>query len=172
MMNEKYEMSSFEVKIKNDTPYFHNAWNECKQPLYRHANNYMKQKQKPLTNRVGCEFTIYKIKDNMDEMVDFSTTSVEEVKIKEIVEQTYFGYLKGEFTHDLTCTCLDLNVSTKHMSIYTSEEMKKAILPPDYDTESQIEHELYKKMLDVIDKVKGSEWTIYRFNLFYYIVYK
>ena len=61
-------MPSYEVIIKRDTLYFDIAWNACKQPLYKYAKNYMEKQQKPLKLRVGCEFTIIKVKELREDM--------------------------------------------------------------------------------------------------------
>ena len=60
MKNIDSMMPSFEVIIKRDTTYFNIAWNECKQPVYKYAKNYMGKQQKPLKIRVGYEFAFFK----------------------------------------------------------------------------------------------------------------
>ena len=41
----------------------------------------MEKRQKPLKIRVGCEFTIFKMKDGHDDMINFLTTNIYEEKI-------------------------------------------------------------------------------------------
>ena len=56
----------------------------------------------------------------------------------------------------------ELNISTKHISAYTSEAMKETIL--------SLEDELHSKIIDAIDKAQGSGWSIYQFNKMYIVL--
>ena len=47
------------------------AWHECKRPVYRYARQYMEKRQKPLTQIVGGEFTMFKVKQLHDNMSIF-----------------------------------------------------------------------------------------------------
>ena len=95
----------------------------------------------------------------------FLTTSIEEQEIHEIVGAPITAALEGEgrayegYIHIF----LNLNVSTKNMSVYTPETMKESVL--------SLETELYTKIMETIDKVKGSGWSIYRFNKIYIVLH-
>ena len=86
-------------------------------------------------------------------------------EIEEIVGTPFEEALQGEgrvfegYTHRF----ISLNVSTKHISAYTPETVKEAIL--------SLEDELYNKIMSTIDKVKGSGWSIYRFNKMYSVLH-
>ena len=85
----------------------------------------MEKRQKPLKIRVGCEFTIFKVKEGDDYMTNFLTTSFYE-ETNEIVGTPKTAVLEDEdrayqgYTHIF----IDLNVSTKTMNVYTPETMK------------------------------------------------
>ena len=58
---------------------------------------------------------------------------------------------------------INLNVSTKNSSVYTPESMKEAI--------SSLEDELFSKIMNPTGKVRGSGWTLYRYNKLYSVVH-
>ena len=81
MENEVSEMPYYEIIIKRDYVAFYKVWDEYKQPLYRYGRQYMEKRQKPLLIRIGCEVTIFKLKEFHDDMTNFVTTSINEEKI-------------------------------------------------------------------------------------------
>jgi hypothetical protein len=58
---------------------------------------------------------------------------------------------------------LELNASTTNISVYTPETLKEIVL--------SLETELIQKMNDVMNKVSGSGWAIYRYNKMYSILH-
>ena len=125
----------------------------------------MEKRQKPLLVRVGCELTIFKLKEGGDDMTNFLTTSITTRKIDEIVGTPKKAILEGEdrafegYMH----ICITLNVSTKNLSVYTPETMKASVL--------SLETELKPTNDDTIEKVKGSGWSMYRFNKMYSVLH-
>ena len=98
-------MPSYEVILKRDYQHFYKAWDECKQPLYINSRYYIEQQQKPLRVRIGCEFTIYKIKAIHDDMTIFLYDD----------EGDDISAIVGD-THD--CNLYGPNACFKHCTIY------------------------------------------------------
>jgi hypothetical protein len=123
-------MPSYEIIIKNNYFEFEDVWNESYRLLYRNARAYMEQHQKPLKVRIGVDFTIYKpipLEDGGMSM-DFLNDDEDEVKYKNKIEEIKYKFIKNykmEFQKPKNHIYVDLNVSTKNISVYTPETMKE-----------------------------------------------
>ena len=144
--NAESEMPSYEVIIKHiystDCSI---VWGIRKIPLYRHAGQYTNKKHKPLKVVVGCDFTLFKPKPRGDMNMFFFNDDEEST-----------ASVRGNYM------CKNLNVSTKHIRVYTPETLKETILSS--------EDELDKKITKAIEDAGGSGWTIYQFNKLYIVL--
>jgi hypothetical protein len=85
----------------------------------------MENQQKPLTLRIGVEFTIYKCKEMHNKDLTEFLDDDDGDAIDEIVGDIYEGKLYKDKLHDNpNCIFMKLNVSTKNIPVYTSESMK------------------------------------------------
>ncbi len=99
-------MLSSEIIIKRHTTDCSIVWDGSNIPVYRYARSHMEKQQKPLKVVVGCDFTICKPKPKGDMNIEFLNDD----------EEANEGY-RGNYTF------MDLNVSTKNMSVYTPDTM-------------------------------------------------
>jgi hypothetical protein len=164
-------MPSYEIIINRNYNDFSKVWNECKRLLYINSRVYMEKQQKPVKLRIGVEFTIVKHKradeidiDFLNEEGYYDEDDEEHAPKKEktINSDIIYG-IDMLYKNETNYIYLKLNASTTNISVYTPETMKEIVL--------SLETELIKKMEDVMNKVKGSGWAIYRYNKMYSILH-
>jgi hypothetical protein len=160
-------MPSYEIILKYNYNEFSIVWDKCKKLVYRNSRAYMDKQQKPIKLRLGIKFTIFKPKPldegsmdmsflNDDEDIDNDIYKIESAKHKYIKDYK-MAYKYSYNIHK------DLNVSTKKISVYTSDTMKEIIL--------SLENELIEQIAAAIEAAKGSGWTVFRYNKMYSILH-